>query len=215
MGARRPGREWQAFTLFLWKWLLLAWARQMAALQEDRVLCQAAWREGESVALRRGGSLFRGVLRAEQGVSNLPLDSPPLCSITPSGPYDKGPTKRLTANSPGLESLPGPRLLCPLLVNTAAFPTSIAQGLHLPRCPSRARRIQVLVGQVLVGRVGVQPGASLPPCPAPQLGPSPAPVHLPLQPSVFSLHSSGQPRRERHVASFSFTWGLLETRKVL
>lgn len=34
-------------------------------------------------------------------------------------------------------------------------------------------------------------------------------------PGTFSLHSSRQPRRERHVASFSFTWGLLKTRKVL
>lgn len=44
--------------------------------------------------------------------------------------------------------------------------------------------------------------------------PRQAPASLPLPRSTFSAPPQ-QPRGERHVASFSFTWGLLQTRKVL
>lgn len=59
-----------------------------------------------------------------------------------------------------------------------------------------------------VQRLRTQPGPFCLP------GQKPCPVHV-LLPEAFALHSHRHPLRERHVASFSFTWGLLETRKVL
>lgn len=91
-------------------------------------------------------------------------------------------------------------------------PGSVASRIHLPRSPGTARIIQVqgVCLAQLGGVGGPAPGRS-----ASLLCQAPADLTLAhVLPGAFSPCSSRQPPRA-HVASFSFTWGLLETRKAL
>lgn len=117
----------------------------------------------------------------------------------------------LLAESTFLQEVEGLTQACRLSVQHHS-PGSAASSIHLPRSPGTARIIQVQrVCPARLGGVGspVQ-GRS-----ASLLCQAPADLTLPhVLPGAFSPRSSRQPLRA-HVASFSFTWGLLETRKAL